>query len=111
MTEQQGTKPPRVLGILITIMGAALMAAGINFITRGDSPYFLVIGIGIVASGILMALGKRLGVYAYGLSLLVILVWSIIEEGMDISALLPRVAVPILLGVYVFSKKITGRLT
>ena len=111
MNESRETRPPRLFGTLIAIMGAAVVVAGINFLIKGDSPYFLVIGVGILAAGVLMALGKRLGVYVYGCSLAVILIWSFIEDRKDMSQFLARVGVPVLLGLYIFSKKLRGRLS
>src|SRR2546430_11432411 len=58
--------PPRTLGILLTILGAVLSLAGIYLLAIGGSTlYFLVAGIGISASGVFIAAGKRTGMYLY----------------------------------------------
>lgn len=100
------SKPPIRLGIFLVILGVALCSGGIYLISHGDSPYFLVIGIGIASSGILLAKAKKTGLLVYGLTLGVIIIWSALETGANVQALLPRIAVPLIIGGYLVQTKI-----
>ena len=104
------SRPTRLLGILLALFGAALMVAGIRLLTMGDNAYFLVIGVGVLATGVLVGQGKRAGLPVYGVTLAVILVWSTVEIGLVVSELLPRIALPIILGLYLFSERVKRHL-
>lgn len=106
----EARNPPRLFGLLLALLGAALAVAGVGLLRAGDSAYFLVVGLGAVAAGVLIALGRLLGAWAYGATLVLVVVWSLAEVGADLPELLPRVALPILIGVYVVSDRIRGRL-
>lgn len=102
--------PPRLFGLLLALLGAALAVGGIGLLRAGDSAYFLAVGLGAIATGVLIALGRLLGAWVYGATLALVVVWSLAEVGADLPELLPRVALPILIGVYVFSGRIRDRL-
>lgn len=103
-------RPPRKLGILLIILGAAMILGGIKLLSMGDNPYFIIVGIGVVLSGFLLSSGNMLGVYMYAATLGVVVVWSVMEVGADWGQLLPRIVVPVLLGAYIFSGKVRTRL-
>lgn len=102
--------PPRVFGIILAVLGAALAIGGVNLLGMGGGYYFLAVGIGVALSGVLMASGRLLGAYAYGATLLMLVVWSLVEAGSDLQQLLPRIALPVLIGLYVFSSRVRSRL-
>lgn len=103
-------KPPRILGLLLALLGATTVIGGVNLLLMNDSPYFFVIGIGMLISGLLLARGKKMGAYAYAGTLAIIILWSLFEVGFDVSQLLPRIVVPSLIGAYIFSDKVKSRL-
>ncbi len=103
-------KPPRILGLLLALLGATTVIGGVNLLLMNDSPYFFVIGIGMLISGLLLARGKKVGAYAYAGTLAIIILWSLFEVGFDVSQLLPRIVVPSLIGAYIFSGKVKPRL-
>lgn len=102
--------PPRLFGLLLALLGAALAIGGIGLLRAGDSAYFLAVGLGAVAAGVLIAQGRLLGAWVYGATLALVVVWSLAEVGADLPELLPRIALPILIGAYVFSGRIRDRL-
>lgn len=104
------TKPAKTIGIVLIFLGLVPCIGGIWLLTRGDSPYFLIIGAGVIISGILLSAGKRLGLIAYGITLGIIIVWSAIEAGGDPGTLTPRISVPIIIAVYIYQKKIRDSL-
>ena len=108
---QAGPAPPKSLGILLAILGASLSFAGVYLLVIGGrTPYFVVAGIGIAISGILIAAGKRSGVYVYWANLLLMLVWSLVETGADGSQMVTRLALAVLRGFYLLSDKVRSRL-
>lgn len=107
-----GLTPPRTLGILLTILGAALGCGGAYLLAMGyPSPYFLVVGVGIAVSGLLIASGKRAGMYVYFATFGVILVWSLAETGGVVGKLMPRVSLPALIGLHLATEKVRSRLS
>lgn len=62
----RGRLLPSLLGILLLLMGLAMLAGGVKLSMLGGSLYYLLAGIGIALTGILMLLRRRaaLGLYA-----------------------------------------------
>lgn len=91
------------LGILLILIGALLAAGGGWLAALGGSVYYLPTGLACLASGILIFRGNRLGLWIYLAVLLVTIVWAIAEVGLQFWLLLPRLAGPLLLGLYVLT--------
>lgn len=109
-TEKVPAKPPTALGILLAILGLFLVGGGIWLMSRGASPYFLAIGIGLAISGVLLAKGMKSGILAYGITLGIVLVWSFLETKGETQALLPRIALPIIIALYLAQSKVRATL-
>ncbi len=103
-------QPPRVLGSLLALLGVALAVGGISLMQQGDSPYFLVAGLGILASGVLIAMGKMVGAWAFLATFVLMVAWSLAEVGANIDHLLPRILLPGLFCAYIFSARVRPRL-
>lgn len=103
-------KPPRTLGVLLAILGIGMIAGGFKLVMMGDNAYFVFVGAGVVLSGVFISLGKLLGAYVYGATLALVVVWSYLEVGINWEELLPRIVVPILVGIYIFSGNVRARL-
>ena len=104
--------PPKSLGILLTILGSALSFDGVYFLVIGGrTPYFVVAGIGIAISGVLIAAGKQAGVYLYWANLGLMFVWTIIETGGDAGQIIARLTLATLIGLYLLSDKVRSRLS
>ena len=102
--------PPRVFGILLALLGAAMAIGGVNILNMGGGFYFIVVGVGVACSGALIAMGKLVGAYVYGATLLVVLIWSFIDEGTNLQGLIPRITLPIFFAAYIYSKNVRPRL-
>jgi phage FluMu protein Com len=103
--------PPRTLGILLTILGVVLSLAGIYLLAIGGSTlYFLVAGIGISASGVLITAGKRTGMYLYFVTFGVMFIWSLLETGGNAGKMMSRLFVAALIGLYLVTDKVRARL-
>ncbi|MES2583421.1 MAG: hypothetical protein V4627_11950 [Pseudomonadota bacterium] len=99
--------PPRVLGILLCILGSALVFAGYS----DTLLFYPVTGLLIAISGMLLSIGSRLGPWAYGLMLAV--AWGITFNDYGVAAnkdALMRVGMITLLAMYIFSARVTERL-
>lgn len=100
MEEQKRAKwPALLLGLLLIIAGLALAIGGGKLLSLGGSAYYLIAGVGIMASGILLALRKGAALWLYALILSGTLAWALWEVGLDWWQLVPRVAIPCLIGI------------
>ncbi|ROQ51523.1 glucose/quinate/shikimate family membrane-bound PQQ-dependent dehydrogenase [Pseudomonas putida] len=90
---------PRLLGMLLLLMGLALLAGGIKLSQLGGSLYYLIAGIGFALSGVLLLALRRTALGLYGLVLLGSTLWALWEVGLDWWQLVPRLSLWFALGV------------
>ncbi len=90
---------PSLLGLLILLSGLALLAGGIKLASLGGSLYYLLAGIGLALSGLLLLLGKRAALGLYALVLFASTVWALWEVGLDWWQLVPRLALWFVFGL------------
>ncbi len=90
---------PRLLGVLLLIMGLALLAGGIKLSLLGGSLYYLLAGIGIALTGLLLLATRRAALGLYALVLFASTVWALWEVGLDWWQLVPRLALLFALGI------------
>jgi quinoprotein glucose dehydrogenase len=69
----------------------------------GGSLYYLVAGLALVLSSVLLWRRRRLGSLVYGGMLLVTIIWSLWEVGFDTWALMPRLAAPLVIGLWLLT--------
>ncbi len=91
---------PRVLGVIVGLIGTVLAALGALLVVEGGTPYYLLAGLVLLVIGILVFRGYPRGATAYGVFLLVTLLWSIYEVQFDAWALMPRLAMFSVLGLW-----------
>ena len=88
-----------------------LSFAGVYLLTIGGrTPYFVVAGFGIAVSGVLIAAGKRMGLYIYCANYVLMLVWSSLEADEKTNHVVPRMFLPTIIGLYLLSHKVRSRL-
>jgi len=90
---------PRLLGVLLLLMGMALVAGGIKLMQLGGSLYYLIAGIGFAVSGIMLLALRKHALGLYGLVLLGSTAWALWEVGLDWWQLVPRLSLWFALGV------------
>ncbi|UCZ83695.1 glucose/quinate/shikimate family membrane-bound PQQ-dependent dehydrogenase [Pseudomonas sp. L5B5] len=90
---------PSLLGILLLLMGLALLAGGIKLSMLGGSLYYVLAGIGLALTGLLLLAGKRAALGLYALVLFASSIWSLWEVGLDWWQLVPRLSLWFALGV------------
>ncbi|MFI0472545.1 glucose/quinate/shikimate family membrane-bound PQQ-dependent dehydrogenase [Halomonas sp. HMF6819] len=91
--------PAVILGVVLGLAGLALAVGGGKLLSLGGSAYYLIAGIAVLATGILLALRKGAALWLYAATLLGTLVWALWEVGLDWWPLVPRVAIPCLIAI------------
>ncbi|WP_330464065.1 glucose/quinate/shikimate family membrane-bound PQQ-dependent dehydrogenase [Xanthomonas oryzae] len=84
--------------VFIAVLGAVLAYEGGRLVAVGGSWYYLIAGIALFLAGVLLALGKRAGLWLFGATLAGTIAWALWEVGLDGWGLLPRLAMISLLG-------------
>lgn len=90
---------PRLLGVLLLIMGLALLSGGVKLSMLGGSLYYLLAGIGLTLTGVLLLATRRAALGLYALVLFASTVWALWEVGLDWWQLVPRLALLFALGL------------
>ncbi|WP_277961293.1 glucose/quinate/shikimate family membrane-bound PQQ-dependent dehydrogenase [Pseudomonas sp. RIT-To-2] len=90
---------PSLLGVVMLLMGLTLLAGGVKLATLGGSLYYLLSGIGIAVTGVLLLAGRRAALALYALVLFASTLWSLWEVGLDWWQLVPRLALWFVLGL------------
>ncbi|HET6631613.1 MAG TPA: membrane-bound PQQ-dependent dehydrogenase, glucose/quinate/shikimate family [Rhodanobacteraceae bacterium] len=97
-------------GAVLLILGAALAAGGVWLAFLGGSWAYVFLGLGWLASGVLLVLRRRAALAVYAVLLLCTLGWAIWEVGLDRWALVPRYALFGLVGLWLLMPWISGAL-
>ncbi len=92
-------RPPRIFAVVLLLAGLALAVGGVRLIALGGSFYYVITGIVLIASAILLWRGDRWGAYLYGLLTFGTVLWALFEAGFDGWALAPRVLPFLVLGL------------
>ena len=102
MTDQTAKqKTPKVLGVILTVLGALVTLQGGFLLASGGTAYYVVGGLLVAAAGIQIFRGLAQGLWLYGGFMLLTLLWTLYEAGLDGWAQLPRMAMWLALGVWV----------
>jgi len=99
-TSFQAGSPPRIFAALLAIIGLVLAAGGVWLVVLGGSPYYVITGIAVLASAVLLWRGRMLGAWIYVAMLTGTVIWAFWEVGLDWWALMPRVVGPAVLGLW-----------
>jgi quinoprotein glucose dehydrogenase len=95
------TLSPLILGAVIGIIGLVLAIGGAWLAVLGGSAYYVLAGLAMVVSGVLLFRRRLLGGWIYiGVFVLTVL-WALAEVGANNWALVPRVIAPLVLLVAV----------
>ncbi|MDI6623601.1 MAG: membrane-bound PQQ-dependent dehydrogenase, glucose/quinate/shikimate family, partial [Brevundimonas sp.] len=93
----------RILAAVLALIGLVLAVGGVWLLSLGGSPYYLLAGLGLVASGVMLWRLNLLGAWIYiGVFVLTVL-WALWEVGLNGWALVPRVVAPAVLLVFVIA--------
>ncbi len=100
----------KVTGLIFILFGLALLGGGIWLATLGGSWYYLLAGIGMLISGVLVFKGKRSAQAFMALLLIATLIWSVIEVKFDWWQLLPRLDIWFAAAVWLLLPFVSRRL-
>jgi membrane-bound PQQ-dependent dehydrogenase (glucose/quinate/shikimate family) len=92
-------RPPRILAAVFALLGVVLAAGGVRLVTLGGSFYYLIAGVALIASGVLLWRANPWGARIYALLTLGTIVWAVAEAGFDGWALAPRILPYLVLGL------------
>ena len=81
----------------MALIGVVLSIGGIWLAALGGSAYYFIAGIGLIASGVLLARRRLAGAWLYCAVFVGTLIWAFAEVGTDNWALVPRVIAPLAL--------------
>ncbi len=87
-------------GWILILLGLALGAGGAWLMSLGGSPAYVLLALALMLCGLLLARRRSSGLMLYALILLVSLAWAIWEAGLDYWALVPRLALLEVIGVW-----------
>ncbi len=91
---------PWIFASILLLFGIVLAGGGLELALLGGSLYYLVTGIALVVSALLLWRGRRSGMWLYLFTVSYTLLWSLWEIGLDSWALASRVAGPLVLALY-----------
>jgi quinoprotein glucose dehydrogenase len=88
---------PVLLGAIVALIGVVLAVGGLFLVTLGGSPYYLAVGVILLAAGYLMMRHRIAGVYAYIGAFVLTAAWGLWEVGLAPWPLIPRLVGPFVL--------------
>jgi quinate dehydrogenase (quinone) len=86
-------------GIVLLIVGAPIAYGGGVLVGLGGSAYYLIVGVALIASGVLLTLRRIWGIWLYAAIYAATLAWAVMEVGFDFWPLWPRVLAPTVLAI------------
>lgn len=89
--------PPLILGAVIALIGLVLTIGGAWLATLGGSAYYLLTGVGMIVSGVLLFRRRIIGGWLYCAIFILTVIWALAEVGANNWALVPRVIAPLVL--------------
>ncbi len=87
----------RAFGVLLILLGLPLIIGGGWLIALAGSPYYLLAGLGLIVSGVLMTRLRILGAWIYIAVFVATFLWALWEVGLNGWALVPRLVAPAVL--------------
>lgn len=94
------SRRPWVFAIVLVLIGAVLCAGGAWLAIIGGSVYYLLAGLALIATGILVWRRRRAAVWLYVAILVSTIAWAVWESGLAPWSLMPRVLAPAVLGLW-----------
>lgn len=93
--------PAVILGILLLLFASPLIWWGAELAALGGSSYYVLAGLGLAASGVLLLLRRAVGGWLYALVLALTIVWALWESGARFWPLVPRLVAPFALAILI----------
>ena len=93
----------RALAAVLVIIGLVLVVGGAWLLSLGGSAYYLLAGLGLIASGVMLWRLRLAGALIYAGVFVLTVLWAVWEVGLNGWALVPRVVAPAVLLVLVIA--------
>jgi quinoprotein glucose dehydrogenase len=95
--------PGKIYSVVLALVGLVMAGLGVELAMLGGSPYYVVTGVLVLASAVLLWRGDRRGAWLYAAMIAGTIIWSLWEVGLDGWALAPRIAGPVVLGAWLLT--------
>lgn len=89
------------LGVLIALIGLGLAGGGGYLVSLGGSWFFLLMGLAMIVSGLLIARRNPRGAWLYGVALVLTAIWAVWDAGLEYWPLVSRVLTFAVIGLVV----------
>ena len=89
------------LGLLIALIGLGLAGGGGYLVVLGGSWYFLLMGLAMLVSGVLIAKRRPQGAWLYAVALVLTAIWAVWDTGLEYWPLVSRVLTFAVIGLVV----------
>jgi quinoprotein glucose dehydrogenase len=101
MNAASGPRPWSItlVAAVIGIAGAVLTGGGGWLAALGGSAYYLLAGLALIAVAVLLGRQRATALVVYAVPLLGTAMWSVWEVGMHVWLLMPRLLVPMVVGL------------
>lgn len=100
----------RVSAIIVGLIGVGTLIAGCWLIALGGSWYYLIAGLAMVGTGVLLFRARAAALLLYAAVVIGTVAWAVWEIGFDWWQLVPRGDIIFLIGIYLLMPWITRRL-
>ncbi|WP_213878955.1 glucose/quinate/shikimate family membrane-bound PQQ-dependent dehydrogenase [Pseudomonas sp. dw_358] len=97
----------RFTAIIAGIIALLMLAGGIWLATLGGSLYYLILGVALLVFAVLLWRRSAASLWLYGALMLVTVVWGLWEAGSDFWALVPRLDILGVLGLWLLIPAVT----
>jgi len=85
---------------IFLVLGVPLIWGGIRLVGLGGSPYYVIAGLLLAVTAILILRRHACALWLYAVILLGTIIWALAEVGLNCWALMPRLAGPAVLGLW-----------
>lgn len=90
-----------LVGIVVFIIGLPLIWGGVQLAWLGGSWYYLLAGIGLAVTGLLIFRHNKWGIWLYAAVYLATIAWALWEAGLHFWPLVPRLVAPTVLAIII----------
>lgn len=111
MKAQHGSTALMVAAVLNGVFGLVLLAGGIWLMALGGSWFYVLAGLLLLATAGLLVQRRRAALWLYALLLMLVLLWSLWESGLDWWPIAARGDVFVLLGLFMLTPWVRRALT